>query len=120
MTQYLFSVIDDESTRKRSATEAQPIYEAVDAFNQKLMNDGYWVFAGGLAEPSLATTVDATRGDVVTTDGPFVETKEYVGGFWILEIEGLDAALKLAAEASQACAGKVEVRPIMAEPPEAE
>jgi hypothetical protein len=120
MPQYLFSVVDDEFTRKRSPKEAQPIFDAVGQFNEKLQSEGYWVFAGGLAEPAMATTVDARGAEVVVTDGPFVETKEYLGGFWVVELPDLDVALKLAAEASKACAGKIEVRPFEGEPPAAE
>ena len=60
--------------------------------------------------------MDATGGDVITTDGPFAEAKEHIGGFWIIEAPDLDAALQWAAEGSAACAGKVEVRPFQDEP----
>jgi len=70
------------------------------------------VFGGGLHPVDTATIVDASKGgDVVTTDGPFIEAKEHLGGFWVLKADDLDAALKLAAEASVACHGAVEVRP---------
>ncbi|MFI9273356.1 YciI family protein [Kitasatospora sp. NPDC052896] len=120
MPQYLLSVVDDEFTRKRSAEEARPIFEAVDAFNTKLRQDGSWVFAGGLSEPAMATTVDARGPEVVLADGPFVETKEYLGGFWIIQAPDLDVALELAAQASRACDGKVEVRPFETGPQGAE
>ncbi|MEU6017981.1 YciI family protein [Streptomyces sp. NPDC047515] len=120
MPKYLLSVVDDESSRKRTADQAQPIFEAVDAFNEKLRQEGSWVFAGGLAEPATATTVDARGGEVVLADGPFVETKEYLGGFWVIQVPDLDVALKLAAQASRACDGKVEVRPFEADPQDAE
>jgi hypothetical protein len=81
------------------------------AFNEKLRADGYWVFAGGLAPASSATVVDG-QGDVPSmTDGPYLETKEVIGGFWVIDAPDLDVALALAAEASKACRGKVEVRP---------
>ncbi len=57
-------------------------------------------------------------GDIVTTDGPFAEAKEQLGGFWVLKAPDLDAALKLAGEASAACHGPVEVRPFQEEPAE--
>ncbi len=119
MPQYLLSVVDDEFTRKRPADEAQPIFEAVGAFNEELQREGYWVFAGGLSEPATATTVDARGPEVLLTDGPFVETKEYLGGFWIIRVADLDVALGLAARASRACDGRVEVRPFEADPQEA-
>jgi hypothetical protein len=84
---------------------------ATSAFNERLEAQGHWVFAGGLAAPSIATVVD-NRGDApMFTDGPFVESKEYLAGFWVIEATDLDAALKLAAEGSKACNRKVEVRP---------
>jgi hypothetical protein len=89
-------------------------------FNERLQREGYWVFAGGLAEPATATTVDARGSEVVLADGPFVETKEYLGGFWVIQAQDLDIALKMAAQASRACAAKVEVRPFEAEPEDLE
>jgi hypothetical protein len=94
----------------------QQSYKDVDVFNAKLQSSGVWVFAGGLHAADTATVVDATGGDVIVTDGPFAEAKEQIGGFWIVEVPDLDAALKLAAEGSAACAGKVEVRPFQDEP----
>jgi hypothetical protein len=106
--QYLVSVIDDAPG---SATETE--MAAIDVFNEKLQADGYWVFAGGLAAPSTATVID-NRGDrVLLTDGPFLESKEYLIGFWILEAPDLDVALKLATEGSKACNRKLEVRPFL-------
>jgi hypothetical protein len=113
MTQYMFSVIHGELDYTEE--EEQSIFAAVDAFNEKIKDQ--IVFAGGLEEPETATTVDGTGESVVMTDGPFVEAKEHLGGFWILELPDLDTALKLAGEASKACAGPVEVRPFQAEPP---
>jgi hypothetical protein len=112
MTQYMFSVIHGELNY--TDDEMQQIFTNVDAFNTKVKD--ITVFAGGLEEPQTATMVDGTGNAAVITDGPFAETKEHLGGFWILEIPDLDAALKLAAEASSACALPVEVRPFQAEP----
>jgi hypothetical protein len=89
-------------------------YAQVDAFNKRMQESGAWVFAGGLEAPSTATTVDARNGEAVVTDGPFLETKEQLGGFWVLEAPDLDAALALARDASAACMAKVEVRPFQA------
>jgi hypothetical protein len=86
--------------------------EAIDAFNDnRLKAEGYWVFAGGLALPGTATVVDNREVEPVFTDGPFVESKEYLAGFWIIEAPDLDVALKLAAEGSKACNRRIEVRP---------
>ena len=93
----------------------QQMFKDVDAFNQKVTEAGIWVFGGGLETPDTATVVDGRSDDVTTTDGPFSEAKEQIGGFWVLEAPDLDAALKLAAEASNACRGRVEVRPFQAD-----
>ena len=107
--QYLVSVIAD------SASLASPEEDtAIDVFNDRLQADGHWVFAAGLASPSASTVID-NRGDgeAIFTDGPFLESKEFLAGFWIMEAADLDAALKLAAEGSKACNRKIEVRPLL-------
>ena len=106
--QYLFSVIHDNTDL---ATEDE--MAAIDAFNDRLQADGHWVFAGGLGSPSTATVIDNRDGEAIFTDGPFVESKEYLAGFWIIEAPDLDVALKLAAEGSKSCNRKVEVRPFL-------
>ena len=108
--QYLVSVIDDSTG---SATPAE--MAAIDAFNEQLVADGHWVFAGGLGSPSTATVIDnrGEDGKALFTDGPFVESKEYLAGFWIIEAPDLDVALRLAAEGSKSCNRKVEVRPFL-------
>ncbi len=113
MTQYMFSVIHGELDWTED--DMHRIVAAVDTFNDKIKEQT--VFAGGLEAPETATTVDGTGSSVVVTDGPFLEAKEHLGGFWILELPDLDTALKLAGEASEACEGPVEVRPFQAEPP---
>lgn len=85
------------------------------AFNEKLERDGHFVFADGLAEATTATTVDGQGDTPLITDGPYLESKEYLGGFWVIEAADLDEALALAAEGSKACRGKVEVRPFQTE-----
>ena len=105
---YLVSVIDD------GAGLATPTEEAdIDVFNDRLRAEGHWVFAGGLGSPDPATVIDNRVGDAVFTDGPFLESKEYLAGFWIIEAPDLDVALKLAAEGSKRCNRKVEVRPFL-------
>jgi len=106
--QYLVSVIDDTAGRATPDEDA-----AIDVFNDRLKADGHWVFAGGLASPSSATVIDNRGGEALFTDGPFLESKEYLAGFWIIEAADLDVALKLAAEGSKACNRKVEVRPFL-------
>jgi hypothetical protein len=106
--QYLVSVIDD--TDGRASEDEQ---SAIDEFNEQLQADGYWVFAGGLGAPTNATVVDNRNGQVLFTDGPFVESKEHLAGFWILDAPDLDVALDLAARGSKACNRKIEVRPFL-------
>ncbi|MFY9892306.1 MAG: YciI family protein [Streptosporangiaceae bacterium] len=104
--QYLVSVINDTASLATPDEMA-----AIDVFNDRLQAEGHWVFAGGLAAPSSATVIDNRGEAAMFTDGPFVESKEYLVGFWIIEAADLDVALKLAAEGSRACNRKVEVRP---------
>jgi hypothetical protein len=104
--QYLVSVIDDKTNP--GSTDREP---AISAFNERLIAEGYWVFAGGLADTEAATVVDNRGEEAVFSDGPFVESKEYLAGVWVWEAPDLDVALKLAAEASKVCDRKIEVRP---------
>jgi hypothetical protein len=106
--QYLFSVIDDGTGPETPEEDA-----AIDVFNDRLTAEGHWVFAGGLGAPVSATVIDNRGGEAMFTDGPFLESKEYLAGIWIIEAPDLDVALKLAAEGSQACKRKVEVRPFL-------
>ena len=106
--QYLVSVIFDEDVLATPEEDA-----AIDVFNDRLQTEGHWVFAGGLAAPSSATVIDNRGEEAMFTDGPFLESKEYLAGFWIIEAADLDVALRLAAEGSKACNQKVEVRPFL-------
>ena len=108
--QFLVSVIDDTAGLATPDEMA-----AIDVFNDRLIADGHWVFAAGLGSPSTATVIDNRGEQPVFTDGPFVESKEYLAGFWIMEAPDLDVALKLAAEGSKSCNRKVEVRPLLGE-----
>jgi hypothetical protein len=104
--QFLVSVIDDDAGLATPDEMA-----ATDVFNDRLVAEGHWVFAGGLAAPSSATVIDNRGEEAMFSDGPFVESKEYLAGFWVMEAADLDVVLKLAAEGSKACNRKVEVRP---------
>ncbi len=106
--QYMVSVIHD---RADSGTPEE--MAAIRAFNERLRAEGHWVFAGGLAAPATATVIDNRGGEALVTDGPFLESKEFLAGFWIIEASDLDVALKLATEGSKACNRKVEVRPFL-------
>jgi len=114
MAEYLLSVHHDYDEEFPPLEEMQPVFEAVDRFNQKLQAEGAWVFAGGLMPIEQATTVDASGEKPIVTDGPYAESKEYLGGFWVINADDLDAALEWAQQASRACRGKVEVRPFQA------
>ena len=117
MTQYMLAVHNDPSVEAPTPEVMQQMFTDVDAFNTALQDTGAWVFAGGLHPVESATVVRAQDGDVITTDGPFAETKEHLGGFWIIEAPDLDAALAWAEKGSIACRGAVEVRPFQDEPP---
>src|SRR4029077_18710054 len=108
--QYLVSVINDKTNSGTPEEQA-----AIDVFNDRLMAAGHWVFAGGLGAPRSATAFDKRGEEAMFSDGPFVESKEYLVGFWIIEAADLDVALKLAAEGSKACNRKIEVRPCLSE-----
>jgi hypothetical protein len=106
--QYLVSVIDDKTN---SGTPEE--MAAIDAFNDRVQAAGHWVFAGGLNAPSTATVIDNRGAEPLLTDGPFLESKEHLAGFWVFEAPDLDVALELAAEGSRACNRRVEVRPFL-------
>src|ERR1700727_1331834 len=106
--QYLVSVIADTADLATPEEMA-----AIDVFNDRLIAEGHWVFAGGLAGPDSATVIDNRGEEAMFTDGPFLEAKEYLIGFWVMEAADLDVALKLAAEGSKACNRKIEVRPFL-------
>jgi hypothetical protein len=106
--QYLVSVIEDSPD---AATPEE--MAAIDTYNEGLQADGHWVFAGGLGTPSIATVIDGRGAEPMLTDGPFVETKEWVSGFWIIDAPDLDVALDLASAGSKACHRRVEVRPFL-------
>ena len=110
--QYLISVIDGSSPAS-GGSAAEDEEAALDAFNERLEAEGHWIFAGGLGAPDSGTVIDNRAGTGLVIDGPYAETKEYIGGFWIIEAPDLDVALKLASEGSKACNRKVEVRPIL-------
>jgi hypothetical protein len=105
---YLLSVVHDTESRATGAEMA-----AIDAFNEMLQANGHWVFGAGIGGPSTATVVDNRGAKPVLTDGPYIESKEYLAGFWVVEANDLDVALKLAVDGSKACNRKLEVRPFL-------
>ena len=85
MAEYMLSVHHDYDDRVPAHGGVQPLFEAVDPFDQKVRDEGAWVFAGGLMPTAQTTTVDNTGDTPIVTDGPFAESKEYLGGFWVIE-----------------------------------
>ena len=116
MKQYLLSVhmVDGEAPPAPEVMEKA--YRDVNALNAEIQKAGAWVFAGGLHPANTATVVRVQDGELLTTDGPFAEGKEHIGGFWVIKAADLDAALAWAARATRACGGPVEVRPFQDEP----
>ena len=111
MTQYLLSVWHDGEFALPDADIDEDRIAQVGAFNTALQESGSWVFAGGLHPASSATVVRFADGNVSMTDGPYAESKEQIGGFWVIEAADLDAALEWARQGATACMGAVEVRP---------
>ena len=116
MRQYLLSVAMVDGAPARSHEDAQQAYEQTARFNEELQSAGAWVFGGGLLPASSATVVRTEGSDVMVTDGPFTESKEHIGGFWVIEAADLDAALAWATKATRACGEPVEVRPFQENP----
>ncbi|RNI24955.1 YciI family protein [Flexivirga caeni] len=119
MPQYLMSVYGplERTDFGAYATKEEMLAAFADtgAFNDMLQREGYFVFANGLESAETATVVDGQHDQPVLTDGPYLESKEHIGGFWVIDVPDLDVALRLAAEGSKACRGKVEVRPFQTE-----
>jgi hypothetical protein len=115
MKNYLLAVHHTGDEPELTPEEMQPVFEAVDKFNAELQAAGTWTWAGGLMPPDTATVVRHRDGEVLVTDGPFGETKEFLGGFWIIKAADLDEALAWAAKGAEACRQPVEVRPFQDE-----
>ncbi len=111
MKQYLLSIYHPDEPIPDPEVMAK-IYQDVSAVNDELMSAGAWVFAGGLFPSTTATVLRVRDGDVLVTDGPFIEGKEHIGGFWVIKAPDLDAALEWGRKATLACTAPVEVRPL--------
>lgn len=116
MTQYMLSVWHDGDYPTPTSDQMQRVLAQVGAFNDEVLTAGIWVFGGGLQPQESATVVRVADGAVSMTDGPYAESKEQIGGFWIIESSDLDTALTWARKAAAACEGPVEVRPFQEEP----
>jgi hypothetical protein len=116
MNQYLLSVWHDDTYELDfESADAQRMVAQVGAFNEDLQASGAFVFGGGLHPASSATVVRSTNGAVSMTDGPYAESKEQMGGFWVIQAADLDAALDWTRRAAAACEGPVELRPFQGE-----
>ena len=115
MTQYLVAIHHPDDFEPSSVTEAT--MRDIGALNREMVAAGVRVFVGGLSAASRAKSLRAQPdGKVLVTDGPYLETKEHIGGFWILEAANLDEALAWGRKAAVACRAPVEVRPFLAMP----
>jgi hypothetical protein len=113
MAQYLLSVhsVAGEAAEPMTDEEMQQFMKRVGALEEEMESAGAWVFGGRLHEPDTATVVRVSGGEVLTTDGPFAESKEHLGGFYIIEAEDLDAALAWASKTAACVTRPIEVRP---------
>lgn len=115
VTRYMMSVWYPSDAVPPAPDELEQITRDVEAVHRQLQSQGAWVFGGGLHDPTTATVVTTRGGRAVTTDGPFVETKEVLGGFSVIEVDDLDAALRWAERMSEATTCPIEVRPFQQE-----
>ena len=111
MARYLLSVVTPTDGTPPTPAELEGIMKNVEAYHEELRESGAWVFSGGLEAPDTATVVRPQDGELLLTDGPFVETKEYVGGISIVDAPDLDAALEWGRKAARAIGLPIEVRP---------
>ena len=117
MGQYLLSVhtVEGEVGDSMTQEEMQQSWKQIQVLEEELKSTGAWVFSGRLHDPDTATVVRMSAGEVLTTDGPFAESKEHLGGFYIIEAPDLDAALAWAAKVTDATRRPIEVRPFWSE-----
>ncbi|WP_300681553.1 YciI family protein [Nocardioides sp.] len=116
MPQYLIATYDEPTTRTMTPEEMAPIYEAVGGLINEAIETGIFVFAGGLEGKEAITVVDPRGSATVVTDGPFIESREYLGGFTVINVPDLDAALAFGTRMAEASRLPQEVRPFQAEP----
>jgi hypothetical protein len=115
MAEYLLSVHNTTATETAPAAPMGPDeFQQLMALEQEMKATGAWLFSGRLTEPDVATVVRMSAGEVLTTDGPFVESKEHLAGFYIIEADDLDAALRWASRTTAIIGAPIEVRPFWA------
>ena len=111
---YLLLIADEEKVwDSLPESEVAAMYAAYGAFTQELQASGAYVGANQLQPVSTATTVSVRDGETIVTDGPFAETKEVLGGYYLIDVETLDEALEWAAKIPSATVGRIEVRPVV-------
>lgn len=118
MAQYLISVWHDDAYDDApdwSDPDLQRVGAQVGALNDEMQSAGVWVFGAGLLPTTAATTFRPEGGEVSVTDGPYAESKEQMGGFWVIDVADLDAAMEWARKGAAACEGPVELRPMQSE-----
>jgi hypothetical protein len=115
MAQYLLSVhtVDDEAREPRTEAEMQESWQRISRLEEEMKSRGAWLFSGRLHEAHTATVVRMELGNLVTTDGPYVESKEHLAGFYIIEAPDLDAALEWGSKVTACIDAPIEVRPFM-------
>jgi hypothetical protein len=113
MAQYMLSTHSSAGAASEPMTEEEmrQAWQVIGVLEVEMKSKGAWVYSGRLHEPSTATVVRVSGGEVLTTDGPFAESKEHLGGFYIIEAKDLDAALAWAAKVTAAVNHPIEVRP---------
>ena len=113
MTHYMLSVhsVAGQPREPMTEEEMRQGFEKIGVVEAEMKSAGALLFSGRLDEPSTATVVRMSGGEVLTTDGPFVESKEHLGGFYIIQAEDLDAALVWAAKVTDCISEPIEVRP---------
>src|SRR5438876_12422097 len=113
MPRYMLSThsVAGATQEPMSEEQMQKAWEPIQALEAELKSAGAWVFSARLHDPDTATVVRSVNGEVLTTDGPFAESKEHLGGFYVIEAPDLDAALGWAAKVAEAIDSPIEVRP---------
>lgn len=111
MAEFLLSVHNGEESPYATTEEMEQAFADTGALNDQMQAAGVWVFAGGLMPASTASVVRVSAGSLLHTDGPYLEAKEHIGGFWVLDVADADEARAWAERATVACRGAVEVRP---------
>ncbi len=115
MARYLMTVVEPSTGPGLAPGQLDQIMKDVDALHQEMQDDGVWVFGGGLHPPATATTLRPRGEEVLLTDGPFIEGREQVGGFALINCRDLDEAIEIAAGHPATAIGQVEIRPVRGE-----